>query len=468
MISKNILSIVISLGLLGSFTSVYSAQNKNTVRPVLPKYSSGAMMGETQELESKAHEDARIARNSLVYAAQSQGLQRIYQVVYAMLNGGHHRNCPSQNSDTQCMSQKINNILTGSNISPEDRKMIDDLIRRERRYTLCTQPCLQQRFYAFYHGHDSASRVLYHCLAQIMEFERQSPLKNFIPVRLWRGSEIPQITDSSKYAREVMSNAHIAHTAQEYMIADFAPMIQPEKERYKTPDALMNGFDAQKLEKYLKNIFAVYDFNPKYIEQLLKLNSWWMYGGKGMLQMFIPQDLVDQSVCLIHKNGLPCNKKSGSVVSILDSIQSGEFAQRNHMNAEELIRDTRAVIHIGKDIMLNPESGIRINHISYEDHHGELFLIDLKTIMREVYADFLKRKSKSDPLVKDVSNKLGRMAKLKSDAVEKIVSSHDRRDLRREPLGDLLQDRDGIGALKDKLEHDNMVYGNQSMLQSKL
>jgi len=422
-----------------NLTVLMGADSESTHKPFLSQYSSGVMVNYTGERESKNADFTRMIRNVSAYMSTPKGLQGTRDAVYALFHSGHHKQCPSQDPKVKCVSEIVHGIVGDSSLTLRERQAVEKLIKVERGYTLCKQPCVRLPFHAFYHSHSAAARVLYGCWRQIMEFQRQVPLKNFIPVRSMQDPTIPGVSDSTKYAREILGGAQDAGLPAEYMVADIAPSIQPS-ECYAKTDAVLSGLYSDILEKRLKEVFAAYDFDPKHIENLVKLNQLGMYRSGAMFQILIPENFVKQSVCLIRKDGKSYNSDTRNVASTLQGIQSGAFMRRHHMYAEQAI--PRVVIHVAHDGMLNPESGIQVRASSADiSTHSDFFLDDLSSIMREVFINFLKRRS--DQLG---HNGLG-MGKIKPSALARLQG---------DSIGDILGDRSKVDALKIKLEKDNV------------
>jgi len=338
------------------------------------------------------------------------------------------------------------------------------LLPREMLYTLPHNSSEHQgKYHVFYHAHQAAYRVYQDFMMHLLSFETQKTHTDFIPLRFWHQA-LPK-TDALNYLETsgILSRTKNDSYPEIYLsllaanVSLFGNLQRPGESTlaYYLYNRSIKEVD---LHQTLSTAFDFYDFKKDYVKKLNDLLSTsYMRNCGSMLQIFIPRTQVDTTAYLAQPWGYAypddlsvggfgtiTTKTEGRNYSIqarispvLDAIQNGKLMQQSN----DMLSELQARIVLGKDVMLNPESGVKIFRI---DNLPALkrawYQQQIQQISHEIFIDWLER--------------------VRDNNVRNVVLEC----IKDTPLGKLVKDRDAqtINALIEDLRNQS---GNSSMPQ---
>jgi hypothetical protein len=330
------------------------------------------------------------------------------------------------------------------------------LLPREILYTLPRNSSEKQgKYHVFYHAHTSSHRVYQDFMNHLLSFETQKTEDGFIPLRFWHDAILKTdiLTFLEDHAilskKKSDSSSHISSSLLAVNVSLFGN-LQNSGESTLAYYLCNRSIEKVDLHKTLTAIFDFYNFKTGYIKRFTELlSASYMRHCGSMLQIFIPRAHVDRTAYLaqpygyayshnLHVGGFETiTTQDGKQYSlqtkispVLDAIQDGKLMKKT---SQEL-SDLQARIVLGKDVMLNPESGVKIFRI---DNLPALkrawYHQQIKKISYEIFIDWLER-------VRD--------NKVSNEVLERIKDT---------PLGKLVKNRDAatinelIKKLKDEM-----------------
>jgi len=327
---------------------------------------------------------------------------------------------------------------------------LDILLTREMFYTLPQNPSdTHGKYHVFYHAHEAQNRVLQDFMTHLLTFETQTEHPHFIPLRFWHTAQIEKTEvryylDSSGLL-EKRTNDNDLNINKDLLAVNISLFGNLKTHGESTLAYYLANRSISKVTTHhtIQPIFSFYDFDTQYLTQLCEvMKESYMENRGSILQICIPRPLVDHTVYLARAYGYPykynlnvggfttittASTKEYSlqthITPILDALQDGSLLQKLRDKRPENIKETmsefQARIILGKDIMLNPQSGVKIFRIdNLPASKRAWYHQQIKKIANATFIDWLER-------VRD--NKI-------SDAVLTRIKDT--------PLGKLIQGRD--------------------------
>ena len=327
---------------------------------------------------------------------------------------------------------------------------IPKLVQREREHA--------DDYYVFYHGQRSEHRILQDFWLKTMEMMQLTTTKDFIPIRFPDPKDFKPISPTN-FIQEMKSrelNDHDSDIAKHLLSSNIALFGNHEEFGESSLHYYLNGCNWSdcNIRKFLEQSFEYYDFDPKFIEDLsddrvfLKKDpgNLWNSGNSGnLLQIFIPKKIVEQCAYISHALGCPFTYNlglEGYDASLGYQKQIGPFLQG--CEADKVtgynLKYAQARILITQDIMLNPQSGVKIfRETALPKDETDHYIQQMDHITTQIMIDWLNRylNSGNDP-----------NQQIKPEALERIKDT---------PFGQLVADKQRARALLQKFNETNSV-----------
>lgn len=347
----------------------------------------------------------------------------------------------------------------------------------EKELTAASREAVEKSPYCvFYHAHKGSQRLIQDIGHAILQFEQQETINSFIPLRFWhngqkdsdaikfildhgmnQASNSSKINDGADDIRQHLLSVNLSFLSN--LLEAGCSTIQYYRENY--------SMQAHSPTLWLQNVCAYYDFNASIITRLLEQIGALNIESRGsVVQIFIPRQYVDQVVYLAIAFGSPyktdlgfegfemCGsvKSQRKITPIIDSIRKGTFidrVNRQGLSGPQRLETLQARIVLGQDVMLNYKSGVKIFRIDNASSDARKQYIQyIDNFCRSVFIDWLERILQQNP-----DGTCG----VKQEALDRIKDT---------PLGKLVQDRDQVRALLQKLRAE--VCGSAIKVVSKL
>jgi len=348
--------------------------------------------------------------------------------------------------------------------------------RRERQFTAAPKNAPEKAEYCvFYHAHHGMLRIFQDIARHVFEFEHQVVAQDFIPLRFWhdaqgvshasqfiiskgldKGTALNGINDNMKGITENILAVNLSFFGNSYTKGESTMWYY--KDNRSIARNSLNGL--------LERIFNYYDFDISKMEDVCRCAQGTLEKGS-VVQIFIPRKYVNRVVYLAEPWGLPyktdlgfegfemCGsvKSQQKITPIIDSIRRGTFVEeinKRNFHGPYFMNVLQARIVLGKDVMLNGKSGVKIfrnDNLSATD--AKKYSKDIADCCRLIFIDWLERILQQNP-----DGTCG----VKQEALDRIKDT---------PLGKLVQDHDRIHALLQKLRAEAQASASENR-QSKL
>lgn len=273
------------------------------------------------------------------------------------------------------------------------KKLVDEVIAKEKEFC--------GTHYVFYHGQMAEHYILQDFQKQLYQFlSVRVPIKDFEFLRTW--SSAREQIDANNYIDNHEKTTGYWNDHDSLLKKDMACVnlalfgnITNMGECTWYYFITNSNVGPVNIEMLLKNIFDEFNLNQSYIPKLLALFKK-VDIKKGLLQqIFVPKEKVDQCVYLAHAFGTPYR------ASILDAIfdtkkqrhtSISKILDHYQANPEKIsgLDTLQARVFFAQDIMLNPDSGVKIFRHSANDIGDRLpYESELHAIMQELFNDWL-------------------------------------------------------------------------------
>lgn len=275
----------------------------------------------------------------------------------------------------------------------QHKPMIDTIMAREQE--------LNDTHYVFYHGQNGSFRIFQDFLKEwyrLMHMKEE--LNEFDMLRLWEKAA-PQ-ADANGFLDKYNGNIdnyrpEIQEVILSVNLSLFANLYDCSActFRYFTDNYSMRPPNIRTL---VQQVFTEHGIDHKHIDALFKLAV--EENKANLLQIFIPKELVDQCTYLAIRGGKPnrnsivgsCFDKTRGwhtkISPILDLYQSNPSA----LTPQELdLLQGRIVL--SQDIMLNPDSGVKIfRYTPIDDTKVKSYQKEVETFAKKVFVEYLQKK----------------------------------------------------------------------------
>lgn len=287
---------------------------------------------------------------------------------------------------------KDNWIVT--NAQKNHQALIDSVVAKEREYS--------ETHYVFYHGQRAEHYILQDFLKQLYQFiSIHAPLKDFEFLRPWH--DAVQYVDANTYidSYEKLNtfgwNDCTPKLKKEMMCVNLALMGNATYAGECTWHYFINNCNAGpvNIQFILEGIFSEFNLDKNYIPKLLDLFKKVPLKHGLLQQIFVPREKVDGCVYLSHDYGTPyrfpiladlfdlVKKRHRSISAVLDYYQNSP----EKISKIDLLQ---ARFLFSQDILLNPDSGVKVFRYSANDL-GDTgnYQKDLQDLMQQIVTDWL-------------------------------------------------------------------------------
>jgi hypothetical protein len=348
--------------------------------------------------------------------------------------------------------------------------------RRERQFIRAPKDAPEKAEYCvFYHAHQGLLRLFQDIGRRIFEFEHQRIAQDFIPLRFWHDAQAT--SDASQFIVAKGLDKGTAWTGINDNNTDIMKNIlavnlsllgnsyvQGESTMWYYRDNRSIAKDI--IEGLFRHIFEYYDFDASKMEDAFRC-GWGTFQHGSVMQIFIPRQYVDRVVYLAEPWGLPyktdlgfegfemCGsvKSQQKIIPIIDSIRKGTFiAQVNQqgLNGPQRMDKLQARIVLGKDVMLNDKSGVKMfRNDNLSSASVASYTNAIHNFCQQLFIDWLERILQRNP-----DGTCG----VKQEALNRIKDT---------PLGKFVQNHDQVRALLQKLRAEAWASASKDR-QSKL
>lgn len=289
---------------------------------------------------------------------------------------------------------KVNKSLVDTTWAHDLKKyksLIQTLIKQERAHS--------STHFVFYHGQQGYLRLLQDFLKEMYQLFALKELRDFTFLRPWHNAEpsfeVNRFIDSCNQKGywndaepDIMKKMMCVNLALFGNTTDFGEC---------TWNYFINNTNIMPpdLEKIFNDIFAYFDFNATYIQQLLNLENETKPAHGNLLQIFIPKDQVNKYVYLSKPYGIPYQEPIAP--DVFDSDKKRHIAITPIL--EKYIKQPTSITNLdqlqarlllSQDGILNPESGVKIfRHTAGPIPNEAQYKKKLKDMCIQIFKDWL-------------------------------------------------------------------------------
>jgi len=302
----------------------------------------------------------------------------------------------------------------------KNKKFVDSIIEREREYV--------DDYYVFYHAQRKELRILQDFLREIYEyFQVTQSLKSFHFLRFWKDMPISVdantfIDDNNKKGSWNDLSGGMNNLLLSVNLSLFGNCTAISG-MCCTFDYFMKSYSMSYIDikGILNEVFNTFEFDKKYIDQLIALNKICETKEGILFQFFIPKKLVDHCAYLSRVAGIPydtavpgCDfdqlkKRHLSISKTLDVYRKGDALIDAYKKdpAKNYVQDPVTIAHtvdqmqgrliFSRDMLLNPTSGIKIyRYTTVSDKAMANYNEQLKKIAHQIFVDWLQTQHACD------------------------------------------------------------------------
>jgi hypothetical protein len=315
---------------------------------------------------------------------------------------------------------KIINENWGSFLASH-KKLIDSIIECEQQHT--------DDYYVFYHAQRQEWRVYEDFLKQVYEYMQVNcSLHDFHFLRFW--ANMPATVDANTFIDENEKKAYwndlddgMYNLLLSANLALFGNCTEVSG-CCCTFDYFMRSYSMTAIDINAKfgEVFDFFGFDKKYIDQLVLLKDLIKTNEGTLFQVFIPKNLVDRCAYLAYALGHPYDKvipgadfnealkRYKTISKPLDVYRKISapiklvpvkkykkkktkkiVTKSDASNNAYIIDKMQARIIFSQDMMLNPDSGIKIyRYTTVEDSYMAVYEKQLKELTRRIFIDWLQ------------------------------------------------------------------------------
>lgn len=296
---------------------------------------------------------------------------------------------------------------TWSDFINQNTDFIDSILKREREYS--------KDYYVFYHAQKKEFRLIEDFIKEVSEYIRlMGHQKSFEYLRFF--DKIPLTVDSNTFLDDQNSkygfnnwNDHYPILVRQLLSVNLSLFgnCTNIKRGECTFDYFLNNhnicIDVNGIKELLKEIFDYFKFEKSFVEQLWNLNQLIDQKEGLLFQICIPKGIVDKYAYLCRPYGLPYEQaiipscfdtdkqRHINISSILDGCQlqntwiSGSPAWLHELDT------LQARLLFSWDMMLNPESGVKIFRYSTASEESVAeFEKQLNILTQQVFAQWIQ------------------------------------------------------------------------------
>lgn len=281
---------------------------------------------------------------------------------------------------------------------------VDNILKAEQDYG--------KDYYIFYHGQRSEFWLLQEFLKELYTLIKiHTPLTQFEFLRSWHSAaqtyEVNKFIDAyePKLPKDYSDGTAIWNDTTSDLIKNmlcvnlsiFGNLTHGGESSFQY---FMNNSNASwaSIEGILGGIFDNFGFDKSYITQLSAQKTWLSHTNGILLQIFVPKNKVDQYVYLSKAWGTPQRQKFDA---------TWNPTKKRHMKVSTLLEkyikephtmgnfdQLQARILLGRDCMLNPDSGVKIIKYSTESMQAiSEYRSAIKLLAGQVFAKALEEKT---------------------------------------------------------------------------
>lgn len=281
-----------------------------------------------------------------------------------------------------------------SNEIKRHKPMIDTVMAREKEF--------QDTHYVFYHAQNGYFRILQDFLKEWYRLLNiKEELNNFDMLRIWNKAD--QTADAIGFLDNYKGNINdqIPEMQQTILSVNLSLFGNTLINNYCSSFYYFESnysMSPPNIGALMQNVFTEHGIDHKHIDALFKLAV--EENKANLLQIFIPKELVDQCAYLALPLGKPDNnsvvnccfdKMKGwhtKISPILDLYQKNPTAI-----IPERLDLLQARIILSQDIMLNPDSGVKIFRYSpIDDTKMKSYQNEVQAFAKTVFLEYLVKK----------------------------------------------------------------------------
>lgn len=273
------------------------------------------------------------------------------------------------------------------------KTMIDTMIKREK--------CYQSGYYVFYHAQPGYFRILHDFLKEWYRLLHiKEELNEFNFLRIWSKAmpkaDVIQFLDDNHYIND--AQAHMSEKLLSVNLSLFGNLTYLGEctFSYYVNNSTGNCIGSN-VKYFLQQLFAHYSIDQSFVDPLYNLMV--EASQASLMQIFIPKHLTDKCVYVCHAYGTHYtkqliagdhfDKKRGWYTKISPIL---ELYQKSPKLLDSTTFDQlQARIILSQDIMLNPNSGVKIfRHASIDDKKLQEYQKNLKELVRKIFINYLE------------------------------------------------------------------------------
>jgi hypothetical protein len=326
-----------------------------------------------------------------------------------------------------CINKIINE--TWGSFLTNHKKLVDSIIECERQHA--------DDYYVFYHAQRKEWRVFEDFLKEIYEYMQvHCSLHDFHFLRFW--ANMPATVDANTFIDENNKKGYwndlddgMYNLLLSTNLALFGNCTEISG-RCCTFDYFMHSYSMTQIDIDGKfgEIFDYFGFDKKYVNDLVVLNDLIKTNEGTLFQIFVPKNLIDHCAYLSYALGHPYDKavpgadfnetlkRHKTISKPLDMYRKGPapikpvpvktYKKKNRKKVTPkpddskdayVIDQMQARLIFSQDMMLNPDSGIKIyRYTTVSDSDMAKYLTKMKEITHTLFADWLEHQSVCDKI----------------------------------------------------------------------
>lgn len=263
-------------------------------------------------------------------------------------------------------------------------KLMSRVIEKEKEFS--------DTHYAVYHGQRAEHYILQDFLKQLYQLiSIHAPLKDFEFLRPWdRAMEqvsANRYIDNHERINGTIWNDHSEQLRKDMMCANLALFGNITNGGECTWSYFTNNVNVNpaNIEDILKSIFSEFNLNESYIPKILELFKKISIESGLLQQVLIPREKIDECVYLAEPMGTPY--RNSILAKLFDTVKKRHTRISSiidhFIETPEKISNIDALqarVLFSKDIMLNPDSGVKVFRYTTND------LVNIKSYEKELLA----------------------------------------------------------------------------------
>lgn len=270
---------------------------------------------------------------------------------------------------------------------------------------------LSDQYYVFYHGQKNYFRIVQDFLTILYEYLYQRKLNDFIFLRPWHKAF--QCADVNAFIDANENNMHLKDwndNDPDLVKKLLSVNISLFGNSWKWGESSFKYFLTNRsikppeIKSLFEEIFKDFNFNEKFIDQIVTLHQLIRTEQGCLFQIFVPKTIVNSIVYLSQVLGTPYRKSI--IADYYDDAKQRHLCispilEKYRNEIETLIEPDKfqARILLSREFMLNPDSGIKIfRYTTSERAKNKQYLERLHSIIKAMIIDWFESGNYKDNL----------------------------------------------------------------------